>query len=248
MLRDKPDSNLSIGRRKIEWVTSMKYLGFIQDNLLNFEEHIQYVVLKSTKKLGILTKSREFLDRKTPILLYEGLVLPHIDYCDLVYKSGSIYNKNRLQEIQNVACRIIHWADNRTRIADTNQDLQFLNLTDRQSSHLFMECLQQVHKNSGLNNKFNTIHANRVTSGSAEHNMKISNSKTENWHKTFSFRGPAHWNKLLTGIKEITDKKEYKAGIWNCVTFMWTTPDRWHAVITYPTWTSRYRTCPQNVY
>ena len=50
-----------------------------------FEEQTSYIHKKASKKLGILYKSKDYLDRSTKILLYKSLILPHIDYCDLVY-------------------------------------------------------------------------------------------------------------------------------------------------------------------
>ena len=158
MLHDKPDLNLSIGGQKIERETSMKYLGVLLDDL-SFEEHVQYVVTKCTMKLGILGTSREFLDRKSFILLYKSLVLPHIDYCDLVYMTANKYTLHKLQIIQNVACRIILRADNRRGIQEIHHKLNLLTLKERQYLHLSMEGFLHIHTNSSLNNMFasNTI-------------------------------------------------------------------------------------------
>ena len=100
MLQSKPGLNLSIGGQKIERVEAIKYLRVLLGDGLTFQHHVQYVIAKSTKKLGILRKSRDFLDRKTPILLYKSLVLPHIDYCDLTYITVTEYNLHQLQLVK----------------------------------------------------------------------------------------------------------------------------------------------------
>ncbi len=81
-----------IGGKKIKKVKSMKYLGVLLDDIQTFEDHVQYVIGKETKKLGILRRSREFLDSKTSILLYKSLILLHTDYCDLIYMTATEYN------------------------------------------------------------------------------------------------------------------------------------------------------------
>ena len=53
-LTTKPDLNLKVGNDKIERATSMKYLGVILDDHLTFDEHIAYIINKSSKKLGVL--------------------------------------------------------------------------------------------------------------------------------------------------------------------------------------------------
>ena len=69
-LKDTPDLNLTIGNERLERVSSFKYLGVILDEYLTFNAHVDYVVHKASGKLGILRKSREFIDRKTSLLLY----------------------------------------------------------------------------------------------------------------------------------------------------------------------------------
>ena len=55
-------------------------LGILLDEHLTFNDHVDFVINKTSKKLGILRKSREYLDHKTSVLLYKSLVLPHMDY------------------------------------------------------------------------------------------------------------------------------------------------------------------------
>ena len=64
-LTTKPDLNLYVGQDKIDRVNSMKYLGVILDDHLTFDEHITYVITKASKKLGVLRRAREFLNRPT---------------------------------------------------------------------------------------------------------------------------------------------------------------------------------------
>ena len=68
-LEHKPDRNIRIGDRKIERVSSITYLGIITNEHLCFDEHVNYIHHKSSKKLGILRRLREFLDRSTSLLL-----------------------------------------------------------------------------------------------------------------------------------------------------------------------------------
>ena len=211
-LQDKPDLNLNISGQKIERVSTMKYLGVLLDDLLNFEEHIEYVVNKSTKKLGILRKSREFLPRKTSILLYKSLVLPHIDYCDLIYMTANESQLHRLQLIQNVASRIILKANNRTSIKHMHKELNLLTLGERRHLHMSMECFRQVNSKSGLNNMFVQHTTGRVTRGTSTKNMKIPTMTTTTGRKAFTFRGPTHWNSLSSDLKENDNKNSFKSG------------------------------------
>ena len=189
LLQTMPDLNLNIGGQKIERVDSIKYLGVLLDDRLTFEDHIQYVIGKSTEKLGMLRRFREFLDRKTSILLYKILVLPHIDYCDLVYMTATEYNLHQLQLIQNVAYRIVLQADNRTNIKAMHTELKLLDLKDRQFLHLSMECFRQVNSDSSLNYMFDhNVNEQRVTPGALNNNMKVPIGRTDMGCKAFSYK------------------------------------------------------------
>ena len=67
-----------------ELVEAFKYLGVTLDSHLSFEAHINELHRKSSRKLGALRKTREYVDQSTALMLYKSLVLPHLDYRDTV--------------------------------------------------------------------------------------------------------------------------------------------------------------------
>ena len=76
---------------KIEAVTTFKYLGVQIDNMLTFEPHIDYIYRKSCQKVGAIKNCRKYITPKLSNMLYKSLVLPLLDYCDIVYMQ-SIYS------------------------------------------------------------------------------------------------------------------------------------------------------------
>ena len=117
----------------------MKYLGMILGNNSTFNEHIEYIHSKSVKKLDRVRNARDFLDRKTSVLLYESLVLPHLDYCNTIYRCTSATNLEKLQKIQNGACRTLLLADKMSPIKDMHQELGLLNFSQRPDLHLAVD-------------------------------------------------------------------------------------------------------------
>ncbi len=102
----KPDLNLTVGSSKIERVPSMKYLGVILDEHLTFDEHITYILTKSSKKLGILRRARDYLNKSSKILLCKSLILPHLDYCDIVYMCTSESNLQKTKSTKSWNCKL----------------------------------------------------------------------------------------------------------------------------------------------
>ena len=147
-LKEKKDLRLEIGNEPLERVPVFKYLGVLIDKHITFNEHIDCVVGQASKKLGIFWKSREYLNRKTSVLLYKSLVLPHMDYCSLVYTCTNNLNLNRLQLVQNAACRAILQADYRESIQAMHTELNLPTIEERLSFQLSTEC----HKYSNIVN------------------------------------------------------------------------------------------------
>ena len=65
----------------INRVNSIKYLGVIIDNKLNWIEHIADVKNKTSKGVGILFRTRHLLCRKSLINLYYSFVYHYLIYC-----------------------------------------------------------------------------------------------------------------------------------------------------------------------
>ena len=61
---------------------------------------------KAAKGIGILRRFKGFFDKDTLKTVYSAF-LPHSDYCALVWHNCSKALQNKLQKLQNKACRII---------------------------------------------------------------------------------------------------------------------------------------------
>ena len=65
--------------------TSHKHLGIILDTRLSFENHLETVLCKINKTIGIIRKLHNLLLRSALITLYKAFVRPHLDYGDILY-------------------------------------------------------------------------------------------------------------------------------------------------------------------
>ena len=71
-----------------------KYLGVLLDNHLTFNEHINYVNTKVSRKLGILSRVRPLLTTESANRLYKSMILPLLEYCDITWH-GCIATRTR---------------------------------------------------------------------------------------------------------------------------------------------------------
>ena len=65
----------------IERVNNAKFLGVILDSKLSWLQHIQYLKVKISKGIGILSKARKCLSLSTLITMYYSFIYPYITYC-----------------------------------------------------------------------------------------------------------------------------------------------------------------------
>ena len=81
------------------------------------------------------TTARHFLGQSTLLMLYQILLLPQLNYCDIVHDTTTMGNKNKLQVVQNCALRTILKCDNYTPVDHMHNKLEILTLSQRRKVH-----------------------------------------------------------------------------------------------------------------
>ena len=64
-----------LNNNNVAQVTAQKYLGIILDTRLSFEKHLQTVLCKINKTIGLICKLQNFLPRTALIALYKNFVV-----------------------------------------------------------------------------------------------------------------------------------------------------------------------------
>ncbi len=213
-LNNIPNFNLYMGGELLERVESFKYLGVKLDQHLTFQDHIDWVYRKSSMKLGAIRKIRKNLTQPIALSLYKSLVLPHLDYCDIVFDCASKEHLNRLQIFQNSACRTILLADSDTHISDMHNQLGLLYLQNRRDLHLAVTCHKSIYFNglSSLSEFY--IPVVSVTGRSTRQTdtvcMRVPRMRTKIGQQAISYRGPKHWNRLPADLRIISNFTMFK--------------------------------------
>ena len=94
---------LKINNHEIERVKDFNFLGITIDENMNWNMHIHKISNKISRNLGCLNRIKRFVPLNTRKLLYNSLILPHLQYGILSW--GVKYN--RLFKLQKSAMRII---------------------------------------------------------------------------------------------------------------------------------------------
>ena len=80
--------------------TSQKHLGIILDTRLSFEKHLETVLCKINKTIGLIHKLQNLLPRTALITLYKAFVCPHLDYGDIIYDQA--HNASFHQKLESL--------------------------------------------------------------------------------------------------------------------------------------------------
>jgi hypothetical protein len=102
--------NIVIDNVKIERVEKTKFLGVIINSRLNWNDHIKTVCNKISKNIGILFKIRHNLTPATLLMLYNTMIQPYYEYCNIVWGVGSTTLLDYLFRKQKKALRAIAFA------------------------------------------------------------------------------------------------------------------------------------------
>ena len=100
------DINIKIDNIFLEKKTSTKFLGVILDDRLSWKYHFDYISSSISRGTGILRKLKDALPNDVLFMLYNTLVLPYINYCNIVWGNGNITFINNILKLQKRALRI----------------------------------------------------------------------------------------------------------------------------------------------
>ena len=129
--------NLTYNSHVIE---SLKHLGLILDNKLNFNECLKGVLDKISKTIGFIRKFLPILPRISLHTIHKTFVRPHLDYGDLIHDqtyNPSFYRKH--ESVQYSACLVITYTIRGTSYEKLNQELvwRLSNLDDGLGSYVW---------------------------------------------------------------------------------------------------------------
>ena len=71
-------------------------LGFKQ----TFEDHVNNVLPKANKSVGLIRKLRNFLPRATLIAIYKAFIRPHLNYGDALYDQA--FNNSLKEKLEYI--------------------------------------------------------------------------------------------------------------------------------------------------
>ena len=107
LVKTNTDPTITSGEVNIKRVKQTKTLDIIFDEHLSRKNQISNIIAKVTKRIGMLRRMKAFVPKSMLITFYKALILPHFDYCSLVWDNCSKYLLDKLKKMQNRAAKVI---------------------------------------------------------------------------------------------------------------------------------------------
>ena len=126
-------SSLTMNGKEIKIEEKVRSLGVVLDNKLTLTQQISHTKKKAMFNLINISRISNFIDRNSRLKLVHGLVLSHLDFCNVLYYGLPNKELRQLQVIINMAARVVTGMPrySRERITPLNISLHFLPIKAR---------------------------------------------------------------------------------------------------------------------
>ena len=219
MLGKNPQVKLSIGTTHIEQVNTIKLLGVTIDSSLSWSKHINNIVIKMGRGIGMARKCSAFITPSIMKSVIHSLVLSNLEYCPVIWSSATKLDLKKLQVAQNKAARLALGCSYRTSISYMHENLVWLMVEQKLSASLLMLLRNIIctNKPSSLAQQLQmTSEHGYNTRGAASGNIRTKMRPKSNFLKLSGiYRSIELWNALPKNIlstihNKITFKKHIK--------------------------------------
>lgn len=206
--------DIMIDNKKIEQVDSIKFLGVLIHENLNWKPHINLIALKISKSIGVINKIKFFIPIHIRISLYNTLILPYLQYCNIVWAKTYPTNLDKLYKLQKRIIRIISNSGYRDHTLPLFYKFKILSIYDinKHQTGTFMfkyfnrrNLLPPYFKDYFILNKevhgYNTRNANKI---------HLEKARTTARQFSLKYYGPVYWNSLNPSLIETSSISIFK--------------------------------------
>ncbi|KAK3105198.1 hypothetical protein FSP39_019583 [Pinctada imbricata] len=195
---------LFMNNTQISEVDKHKHLGLIINKTLNWDDHIENIILKASKRLYVLRKLKFRLDRFSLQKLYFSFVRPILEYGDIIWDGTTLQLKQRVEQIHLEAARIITGATKLTNIGKLLDETGWDTLSKRREKHKIITFHKIFHKESPtylqslIPPRGNQIHSHNTR---GQNNLNTVLCKTQQYNRSFLPSVISSWNNLPEEIR-----------------------------------------------
>ena len=196
---DNPIDPLLIDNDPIQRTKTIKFLGYMIDENLNWSSHIQYLRSKIGKMLGILTKLQKTLNTNALRNLYFTFIHAYLTNGLTVWGSADKKYLDPLIKNQKKAIRIITFSPKNAHTSELFSQLRILPLPSLYNSLLAIFMFKVYHSSHpAIIQKLFSKNPNQ--NNRQKHHFKIPFTHCKSLEKSIAVQGPKMYNRLFQHI------------------------------------------------
>ena len=184
-----------------------KYLGVIIDQHLSWKHRINYIALKISRNIGIISRLRHFVPLKTLQSIYNSLISPYISYGLIAWGQASKSYLEKILILQKRAVRLIYFLPFRTHAIPYFAKSNILPITMlyfKLSSILMLDITTNSAPKNICNLFISTQDIHQYNTRSASSGNYYINYSRLNHHKnSFSIVGAKIWNSIPESYRSL---------------------------------------------
>lgn len=194
-------------------VREYKYLGLLISDNLHWDKHITNVANHSMFKLHYLKRALRNSPTSTNLLAYKSIVLPILDYGNIIWDPFTAANLSKLNRVQNKAVRFIFNCYGRASVSELTAKAGLLKIADR-NKLCRLRFLFKIVKNQLKSNTHHYItYFSSVHSSRHRHSLNLTPFQPKNNVFKYSFfpRTVIEWNNLDGHVVEQSDINKFES-------------------------------------
>ena len=195
---------MKIGDEKLKVVPSFKYLGVTLDSALTFSNHIKTVLNTVAHKSYMLGKIRKYLTVDVARLIYKTMILPYLDYADVIFANAFTRNLDKLQRAQNKCLKVCMQVNVTTDTDRLHSMATVPLLVHRRATHLLNFMYLRQSKAELIDDA--PIH----TRAHDAPLFRVTRPRLEAYKRSVPYNRAVSWNVLNPNIRGLAQCKMYK--------------------------------------
>ena len=204
--------SLTINENAIEQVTSAKSLGVYVDQNINWECHTENVSKKIACAIGAIKRIRHLTPFNVLVKVYNSLIQPHCDYCNVVWGNCNKGLSEKLQRLQNRAARILMSASYDSNLDDLFRALGWRRLYYQRLEQKSILMYQTLHGMTPDYLRFvfrDNVSAYRLRN--TENKLVLPQPRTDYLMRSFLYSGTQLWNNLPVDLRQASSLTDFKS-------------------------------------
>lgn len=206
-------SQINIDGHALNSVKSNKCLGVHIDERLSWDGHIDHVSKKISQAIAGLKQARPLVSKEVALAIYNSLIQPLFDYCDVVWDNLMASQATRLQKLKNRAGRVITQQGYDVRSYVIREELGWKTLQEMRDQHklvLIYKALNNLAPPYLLDYLHLCNYSENYNLRDREMKIALPRPKTNYLKNSFALSGGKLWNGLPTEARLATSLKLFK--------------------------------------